>query len=731
MKIALINGWPNLVESDEIRFIRRFRRAAEKLGHEAFEVVTSGDILACSPDFAIALSDISPKLTSVPTFGAMWSPPLSYHGDALRTRSILSYDGFLVGSEPIRQYLGDLEFSLGIEKPKSDFLFVPAASFDAFEPWSAHAAEGAPPTLSGRTALEREVAAAVTGEAIATSPGGSYDDERAPPGRGRIVLCLHTDQEREADVPSPRLFEAAVAGAVIITDELPFSHRVLGTAALYVDSSQSRAALIEQIRAHLAALHSDAALGARLVQDARDRLAGRFDIETIVARCCNFAAETIEAARASTQVAVSRLQRSAVGETAAAELERPLVDVIMRAGGRPLASVRRALGSIARQQEGSYRVLLVDYKGREDLAQLAREHVARNTTVTYLRSKGTGFRSTSLCAGLAHVEAPFFAILDDDDSVAPDHFASLLELASRNPDCGLFYSGTIRIEDDGAPVVPPNFAGPLGLSFREDRQLMFLDPPDLARLLAFDNYITSNSFIARRELLDEAMLRDPELEVAEDVHLLLLLAAKTSFRSTLRATALWHRRSDPGDNSMTASGARAWQRDTARIAHRLRHMLFPAAAPFWRLRNDAPFVLPLGTFTSLDAEVVRHSEARGLHAGEPEGVWTSGTRSFIRLLLNDFIQQGHVLLEFGAAVAPHEAPQEVQISLDDETIFAGPVNGWDRIRVEAPFAFARPRNVVFLTVECDRTMRPDRFGPMTDERDLGVFLSKLRIDKAS
>ena len=129
MDIALINSWPHLVNSAQIAFIRRFRCAAEKLGHRAFAVVTSDDIEACNPDFVIALDEISPKLTAFPTFGAMWTPPIRYHREVRRTRSILSYDGYLVGSEAVRSYLNHLEFSLGVDKPKSDFLFLPTDSF--------------------------------------------------------------------------------------------------------------------------------------------------------------------------------------------------------------------------------------------------------------------------------------------------------------------------------------------------------------------------------------------------------------------------------------------------------------------------------------------------------------------------------------------------------------------------------------------------------------------------
>src|SRR3954467_13889088 len=105
MHIALIHSRPNLANSAEIDFLYCFQRVAEKLGHRTFVTVTSDDLLACRPDFAVTLSEVSPKLTPVPTFGAMWTAPLRYHREPRRTRAIRSYDGYLIGSDAIRRYL--------------------------------------------------------------------------------------------------------------------------------------------------------------------------------------------------------------------------------------------------------------------------------------------------------------------------------------------------------------------------------------------------------------------------------------------------------------------------------------------------------------------------------------------------------------------------------------------------------------------------------------------------
>jgi hypothetical protein len=748
MDIALIDSWPNLVNSAQIAFSRRFRWAAEKLGHRAFAVVTSDDIEACNPDFVIALDEISPKLTAFPTFGAMWTPPIRYHREVRRTRSILSYDGYLVGSEAVRSYLNDLEFSLGVEKPKSDFLFLPTDSFAGLaQPRGPHrtlayeiAAGDDHPAPDLVAALK---AAGLVSTAGGPPPGSRDDTPSAEGGADRLTLrehgaalCLHTDEQREADLPSGRLFEAAAAGAVIVTDELPFARRILGNAALFIDTSASRANVVDQVRRQLLWLDEDPRRGERLAAQASAALQGRFDLETMLAQCCVFARSVIEGAQRSRLDAIRALQktesvvlRQAAQPSARNEAhlaERPLVDVVVRIGERPPEVVERALRSIARQDCGTYRAILVDYKSNEAMEAFAQDFRARNIVVTYVTSPDTGYRSTALWAGLARVEAPFFAILDDDDSIAPDHFPSLIELASRHPTSGFFYAGTIRVEDEGG-VSPPNLMGPLELQFREPRELMFLEPNDLSRLMLFDNYITSNSFIARAELLNEDVLVNPQLEVGEDVYLFLLLASRTKFQSSFRPTAIWHWRSVSRDQSMLVVDSDRWRRAAAKLALRLAYIPLPATMTLSRVAQP-PFVLELGVVTSFDPEVVARSQGGALNSGELAGVWTSATRGFMRLLLSDFVQNGQILLEFAVSGTSPAATQNVRISMDDQPIYNGPVRAWVLIRVERPFRFARSRNVAMLRVECDSTFSPLQAGG-ANGRELGVLLSKILIER--
>jgi phosphoglycerol transferase len=733
MDIALINSWPNLANSAEKEFIQRFRRAAENLGHRAFAVVTSDDIEACNPDFVIALDEISPKLTRFPTFGAMWTPPLLYHGEPRRTRSILSYDGYLVGSEPVRAHLKDLEFSLGIVKPKSDFLFLPTASFEDFRNFERSHRKLAIRVADGDDHPAPDLAAALQAARLIGYEGGP-----PPSDSGLYALCLHTDAQREADLPSSWLFQAASVGAVIITDQLPFARRALGDAALFIDTTASLANVVGQVKRHLLWLNEDPGRGERLAAEARALLQGRFDLETVLAQCCAFACTAIEGAKRSRLDAVRALQnvgpvalRQTAQSSPRAEAylpERPLVDVVVRVGERPPEVINRALRSIALQDSGRYRAILVDYKGDKELKTFADGFQAKNMVVTYVRSSDTGYRSTALWAGLARVEAPFFAVLDDDDSVAPDHFPSLIELASRYPTSGFFYAGTIRVEDEGG-VSPPNLMGPLELQYREHRELKFLEPYDLSRLLIFDNYITSNSFIGRAELLNEGILVDPQLEVGEDVYLLLLLASQTEFRSSFRPTAMWHWRSVSRDQSMLVVDSERWRRAAAKLALRLAYVPLPATMTLSRVVQP-PFVLELGEATAFDPEVVARSQGGALNSGEPAGVWTSATRSFLRLLLSDFIQNGRVFLEFAASGASPAATQNVRISIDDQPIYCGVVRPWVLMRVEQPFRFARSRNVAILRVECDSTFSPRQAGEEAVKgRQLGVLLSKILIER--
>jgi len=67
-----------------------------------------------------------------------------------------------------------------------------------------------------------------------------------------ICLCLHSDIHLEAGIPTGRIFEAAAAQAVIISDHHPFIHHHFGNTVLYVDHTHPHESLASQLRRHYA-----------------------------------------------------------------------------------------------------------------------------------------------------------------------------------------------------------------------------------------------------------------------------------------------------------------------------------------------------------------------------------------------------------------------------------------------------------------------------------------------
>ena len=594
-RIAFVDPFPNLVNTAELEFIARFRNVAEKSGHIVHRVVTSDDIHRCKPDLVLVAHEFSPKLTPYLTLGFVWSPPSFWINDKDRLRAIWSWDGHLCGSAVAEKCLRDLEFSLEIERPKANFLFPPAAPSRPFRPrrtteprdiayvsasWDGQRHKG---LLAG---LEQAGVLNIYG------PRQSWPDKphayrgdipyngeaifSTLSGHG-IALCLHKEDHRLANMPSMRLFEAAAAGCVIIADDLPFARSLLGNDAFYLDLSEDDASLCEKVVGFTRWTNQNQGKANQMAKASNEIVGKAFGLELLVERAVEFS-EVVrrqgrtKRARAVDQTILTKDPRQPPEGTLS---PTPHVDIILRAGGRPVELVRRALRSIVAQEAGRYRVLLVDYKGRKDLQDLASEDYAQNVAVSYLRSADTGLRSTATWTGFRAVAAPFFALLDDDDELMPSHFSSLLELAQRNPDVSFFYTGVVRVEEsEGCFMDRPNFNGPLHDIIEERRELKFNDPFDLNRLVQFDNYIQSNTWIARSTLLCERLLQDPEMEVAEDMYFYLLVAEKTRFLSTMSPSAYWNWRISQNDNSMTSVNRQDWNVAVSTMMRRLRQSVF-------------------------------------------------------------------------------------------------------------------------------------------------------------
>lgn len=515
--------------------------------------MTSDEIYDFEPDAVIVTHEYTPKLTKFLTIGVVWSPLAFFSKDPARIRNILSYDGYLVATQSLRDFIDDLLSSHGKEAPVSSFDFLPTAMsersqvplrlnptiFYAGVHWDGGHHDDLFSELYGRLPLSvygNPTKWGFVGEDYkGTIPfdGRSVVDEIARCG---VALSLHSTAHRTESIPSMRLFEAASAGAIIISDSIDFAKQEFGDSLLYIDSSLGASAGAKQISAHMAWIRSNPEAARSLAASANAIFRRRFSLEAQLKLLPDF----VESVRNS-------MMQSDEGI-------HGLVEVIVRLGSRPTEMVRRALLSIASQSYPRIALVLVCYRSVHGLEDLLDEFDGRFERITRVDVPDNGLRSTALWAGLKAAKADYVCNLDDDDTIHPTHIASQVSSLVRHPDAQLVYSGVIECQEEpGHWFDEINFTGDIGRPIEESRRLRFLEPFSRDRMLQFDNFIQSNCWMVRRGALTDDILVDPETRVAEDILLYLLLMKNGDFVPTWRVTADWNWRSASRDNSMFAS----------------------------------------------------------------------------------------------------------------------------------------------------------------------------------
>ena len=264
MRIAVQNPFPNVPQVAEAEWIRRFFTACGRLGFEPVEVVTSDDILRCQPDCVLVTHEVSPKLTQFPTLGVNWNPPDFFAEDPERCRSVLSLDGHLCASRQIAQWIDDFTNGRGKRAVIHNGLMLPStpdtgpagllpprlAIMYAGVHWDGSRHGEIFRGLEGRVPLRlygppdawRDRGASYRG--VLPFDGVSVISAIRDAG---IALCLHKAAHRGANCPTMRLFEAAAAGALIITDDFEFPREWFRDSVLYIDAELPAPMVIEQI----------------------------------------------------------------------------------------------------------------------------------------------------------------------------------------------------------------------------------------------------------------------------------------------------------------------------------------------------------------------------------------------------------------------------------------------------------------------------------------------------
>jgi LmbE family N-acetylglucosaminyl deacetylase len=198
----------------------------------------------------------------------------------------------------------------------------------------------------------------------------------------------------------------------------------------------------------------------------------------------------------------------------------PLVSVVVRTKDRP-DLLAEALGSIAASTYRRIEVVLVNDGGVPP--SVSADFPVPVVQVEMGTNRG---RAAAANAGVDSATGQHICFLDDDDLVEPEHFETLVALAS---------SAGVRVAYTDAAVGIYELDAAGGW-IEVDRRLPYsrdFDP----ELLVVDNYIPFNTLVIDRDLFAEVGALDPDLEFFEDWDFLIRLAGAAPFHHLPRVTA--------------------------------------------------------------------------------------------------------------------------------------------------------------------------------------------------
>lgn len=526
-RIGFLNPWKDKAENQAFRSLQE---GARRIGHELVHVTTSNEIHAANLDFVIAVASTQPKLTEVPTFGAIHEPRSRFWEKPEYFQNLLSYDGYMTIADSLQKFLN--AFCAGAGKPQHVGFYYNTPQKQEIaadiEGLAARAELGLcyfgtnwdPRSRPMFRALVRsdymriygpqESWAYLQGHRYFGSPpfdGNAAQREYAKHGVGLAVLSRGHLLD---DVISNRIFEITSVGAVAICPDIPWIRRHFGDSVYYFEPNQPVQAVSGQIDAAMQAIAAHPAEAADKARRARAIFEAQFSSEVMLASAVTYFEEW--------------KQRGGRREPAA---ESPLIDVVVRVGGRPTEIIERAIRSLEAQTAGRFRVVFVRYKpiGLETVTGAAWERIERFEVMDCFG----GDRARTMVAGLRAITSDYFAFLDDDDFVLPNHFQSLIrQIPDAAPGRLFAYSAFMDVAEaaPGAEALEG-----------ETRHIPEGIAPAHGDAWSIMGAFAPNGFLASRELLQFLDLDGWSMHTAEDTLMIITLAAHGEPRFTYRATA--------------------------------------------------------------------------------------------------------------------------------------------------------------------------------------------------
>jgi hypothetical protein len=515
--------------------------AARRIGVDLVRCADERAIEACRPDFVLAVSTAAPKVADFPSYLMLRQPKSLFLENSDLMCNVLSYDGYLTIFDSLRRFIGDV--SAGIRRPEQPGFAIPAPPISDIQcDWQRSdlsdtlrviyfgSNTSCPMPLLFR-ALDKSEILHIHGPEEGWRPFG-YASYRGPVAfngiapqhayaKAGIGLALVDEPCRREDVISSRIFEISSVGAVSICPDMAWTRKWFGDSVLYFDADRPARKIAEQVQAYHAFCMANPARASDMGQAARRIFEAHFTAERMLTNAIDY----------HTRKVSERVQRRTAMSPA------PPISVVVRCGGRSLAMVGRAIASIRRQTFGSFIIILAKYRDI-DLSSITCDLTGAIVAFDEFLIDGGG-RADMLWAGLRRIATPYFAVLDDDDLWFSDHMEEIFRAGRRvAADFDMAFAGRIEFDCPLSPNGVPRRAARIGrFGFREP----------LVSAWQIPGGVDINSFVARTELLGDALDHVPAMHTAEDTVLISIIAWRSKPVFSWRATTLY--RADAADGS--------------------------------------------------------------------------------------------------------------------------------------------------------------------------------------
>jgi hypothetical protein len=541
MKVAFLNPWSDAAESHASMFLAI---AAQRIGIELITAKDENDLESCGAEFVISVASSVPKACDYPTYLNVHEPTSRFLQGDFYLRNFMTYDGYLTISDSLKRFVRDVSFGIG-RPDEPGFYFGTAQKSDVHTQVPQIVRRGdlriayfgtnwdrRSPRLF--ELLDRKGILRIHGprhswpSALVSYAGALPFDGVSPQktyascGVGLVLLSASHLRE---DVISDRIFQISSVGAVSICPDIPWIRKWFGDSVFYFDPLRSAGEIATRIVDLYEYCKDHPDIAGRMGKTARAVFERNFTAEQMLANAVDYHES-------------NRRKRARRIKTLGAAAR---VAVIVRCGGRAIASVERAVNSVRSQTFGRFQIVFVKYK-QIDLSEIVSRD-SPNIDAFIEIDVPNGNRSQTLFAGLARLhelETEYFAVLDDDDFWLSNHMESLFFAAKQTGrDIDVVFSGTIVVGAEARQIEK-------SLWWKRNLHTFgYRDHITSGHEVARE--FCSNCFVARTGLLP-GEIGTPDMETAEDSLLISVLARYHKPIFSYQATAFFSRQPGAGSN---------------------------------------------------------------------------------------------------------------------------------------------------------------------------------------